>query len=330
MGLLAVPLIYFNNTLRPNAYELSGFKCLYVRQYVTLMNFLQYLACIFILTNCTIISLGAQEYDISFYADVMMNAEDDINRSLANEKFTSLFQKEISTEASFGNSFEKLKWLLIQYPTDSSFRTITWQIDMGEKGFKYYGFLQYSNSKSISLGGAGGIEALDEQTTLAWDDWKGGLIYKILSVPKANKGEYLLLTYRQKDQFTKAKTCELLTIDGEQAVLGKRAWLPIGSSGQDKMKRLKLVYSADSNVSIQLSDEGKRISFDNLITMMGRMPNQGPTLVPDGSYKAYDLGDDGNWSYVEKVFTQTMSEAPRADKIDKGKDIFGQTKKKNK
>lgn len=264
-----------------------------------------------------------------FYSDVMINADAPENRNIASEIFAKLFAAELEKDQSFENRFEQLKWLMIQYAPDSSFRTISWQLDLGEKGFRYFGYFQKKDSGSIPFAGFRGTDPADDYAALAWSRWKGGLIYKIFLVSGPSGPQYAILNYRQIDNFTKIKSCEFLSIGEEDVILGKNSVLEAKEAGGRPLSRISLSYSADANAGIQLDDSATRLSFDNLIQILGRMPGQGPTWVPDGSYKAYVLKENGRWSYLDKVFTESMDEAPRRNRDDKNKDIFGQTRKKN-
>ncbi len=67
------------------------------------------------------------------------------------------------------------------------------------------------------------------------------------------------------------------------------------------------------------------IVFDNLIVKMSRIPGQGETLVPDGSYVGY-VWENDIWNRIDKIATEVMDEAPRPQPIldkRKGKKIFG-------
>jgi len=82
---------------------------------------------------------------------------------------------------------------------------------------------------------------------------------------------------------------------------------------------MAMIYSADSNASITYDDVTDRLVFDNLITVQGRMPGQGPTKVPDGSYKAYEWQND-SWVYIDKLYTEINDGAldpARSKKLNK-------------
>jgi hypothetical protein len=84
-------------------------------------------------------------------------------------------------------------------------------------------------------------------------------------------------------------------------------------------------YAADAQMTVNYNPGMEMIVVDNLIKKMSRIPGQGETLVPDGSYVGYEL-KEGYWTRIEKIATQIMDEAPRPKPVldqRKGKKING-------
>ena len=77
--------------------------------------------------------------DIAFYADVMVTASAPSHRDYAAKEFQKLFLADLEEENSFSNQYEDLEWISIQYPDDRSFRTLTWQYEKQDGGYKYGG-----------------------------------------------------------------------------------------------------------------------------------------------------------------------------------------------
>ncbi len=88
-------------------------------------------------------------------------------------------------------------------------------------------------------------------------------------------------------------------------------------------------YASDVGTKLNYDTNLQMIVFDNLIPMASPYKERKIAMVPDGSYKGYQLNQEGNWTFIEKIFHGTLSQPPReAPVLDAGKDIFG--KKKNK
>ena len=51
--------------------------------------------------------------------------------------------------------------------------------------------------------------------------------------------------------------------------------------------------------------------------MGGNYAGQGRVQVPDGSYRGFQLQEDGTWLQIEKVFHDFQQEAPRPQPLDR-------------
>lgn len=264
-------------------------------------------------------AINGNSQDLAFYADAMINADKAEHRIFASQKFEELFTKELEYKDSYSQEFKELEWISIVYPNDKSFRTISWQVNLGEGNYKYVSFLQ-TEDQLWSIGDEGDM-ALDEYGKIQWIEWGGALIYNIVE----SGDTYTLYTFRYIDEYTKVKTLESLNINGEYAELGYDQFQD-GEGALDYKDRLVLEYSSDANATLNYQETNNRIVYDNLIAVMGRMDGQGPTMVPDGSYKSYDLVN-GKWRAKDKLFDQVMQSPPRSTNRQKAKkDILGRSK----
>lgn len=276
----------------------------------------------FLFVFCTLFTFtyAVGQGDLSFYCDAMVNLDNQEHRKSAGSTFLELIDKDLNQPQSFGKPYTELKWISIQYPQDSSFRTITWQIDLGDGAYEYYGYIQSNDGTIHKIDTQWGDDAIDELSAITWDKWSGGLVYNIIS---SHQG-YTLFTFRYIDEFTKVKTCETISFENEKAWLGATPkFETTEGSGQFK-NRLSLQFSADSNGTLNYDAEAKRIVYDNLIPVMGRIPGQGPTQVPDGSYKGFEY-KGGEWQSIDKLFDQISEQAPRRAQTKNGRDLFGRT-----
>ena len=260
-------------------------------------------------------SISAQE--MHFYADVMVNADRAEHRTLAAERFDSLFAISLASPVSFSSYYEDLPWISIQYPEDSLWRMITWQVDEGEGQYAYYGFWQRKGGRIVKIGGKRGRISHASNQKLCLEAWRGGLVYKIITRPQLPHVHYLL-TYRMTDAFTKVKTVEPIIISDEDITLGiedhfsyKGSAFEESGIGSQLTSRLSLSYSFDTNAGFRYESTSDRWIFDHLVAVQGRAPGQGPTAVPDGSYRAFEW-KNGQWEYISKLFTE-INEGPIND-----------------
>jgi len=253
---------------------------------------------------------------LAFYADVMVNADQAQHRRFAQERFEDLFSTELETSSSLTKSYTDMPSLSIQYPRDSSFRTITWQVDHGDGKHAYGGYLQTSDNQLYKIAGPRGRSTHDTNQEISFSAWSGGLVYKIIEDGQ-DPSTYYLLTYRILNEFTKVKTLEPLMISDVEVTLGKQGFFENTGSNEKLNARLSLLYSIDANASIIYDTETDRLVFDNLVVVQGRLPGQGPTAVPDGSYKAYERSSNGHWTYIDKLYDHWNEGA--LDPVRKGK-----------
>ena len=280
-----------------------------------------------IILTLSLYQVALQAQSIEFYADVMINADRPEHRVLASEAFAEKFGEELAQEESFTLDFAEIPWISIQYPEDSTFRSITWQIDEGEGKYSYHGYLQSNEGDLYTMAGKRGRSTARSNDELSFSQWKGGLIYKILTLPTASD-QYYLLSYSAIDEYTKVKTLEPIRFEEGTVILGRKGLFDERPEAGSLTARLALQYSMDANAGITYDETSRRLVFDNLVVVQGRMPGQGPTTVPDGSYKAFEYSPEGRWTYIEKLFSQ-WNEGPLEDNRNRLVDRQLFNKKKN-
>lgn len=259
---------------------------------------------------------------LSFYGDVMLSARDSDHRQYAAEQFYDMFVTQLEQSGSFSDAFDNISGMSKVYASDSTYRILTWQIDQGEGKYKYFGAFQWADGRYSLLGKTGrGNSAIDPYESVPWTEWSGGLVYDLFIVGD----QTYVFTFRQVDQFTKVKTCEVIDVSKDQIRLG----LPLFAEGSDeKSTRLIMQYSADANATLTYESKNNRIVYDNMATVMGRLEGQGPTQVPDGSYRASEYRN-GSWQLIDDVYSGLRDSADRRQNRTNRpskKDIFGRSR----
>ncbi|MCE2789290.1 MAG: hypothetical protein LW630_05195 [Saprospiraceae bacterium] len=231
-------------------------------------------------------TIGERELQLSYHCDVMINAAESRHRVQAMEIFNREFLEVLQiVQAQSGKSI----WL-----TD---------------GFQ---------------------EAEDRaDSEFSSDQWLGSVYYNILSTQGKKKEEpyYLLFGMRRSGRFENIKMVDPLffTQEGE-AYFGKPVFRKSSPQNENKFyHRLLLNYSSDAKVTVNFNPGMNMIMADHLIERISRVPGQGKTMVPDGSYIGFEK-KDGYWDYVDKIATEVMDAAPRPKPVldeRKGKKIFG-------
>lgn len=262
------------------------------------------------------------ELKLSFWSDVMMNANSSENRNIAAKKFEAGFQKIIESDNAFDYDFSEISQLTIVSDSLNTFKVISWFNEGEDKSFNYSGYILKKDGNSFKLKDAySSLEDL-EYVNLGSEEWIGGIYYNIV---EAN-GKNYIFSYRQNSKFEKVKIFDCLSFDDDGTpILGDESFVYPQTDARDIVKnRIVFKYSGDAILSLNYNNDMKMVVHDHLASVMGRMEGQGPTLVPDGTYEGF-VFREGNWIYEEKLFNHTYQEAPRPKQIlGKGdKDVFG-------
>jgi hypothetical protein len=269
--------------------------------------------------------------DLKFYADIIANAGNPIHNERANQKFTELFDEWINSESYNTEDLESIQWLSVKQPADESFTLITWQLEMDKNLHKYFGYIV----KDGSVFRLENTEFEDdlEYEVLSPENWSGALYYNIHAVEREGKSYYILFGYNGYRNYQHRKLADVLTFDSGKPVFGSEMFKKQEPGERGVIKnRLILDYSSDANVTLNYNPGLNMIVYDHLIPRMGRIPGQGPTLLPDGSYIGYEW-DGEYFNYIDKIYHQTQDKPPMPKPVigvgNKNKDIFGKEKKIN-
>ncbi|MBK9256430.1 MAG: hypothetical protein IPM42_13165 [Saprospiraceae bacterium] len=271
---------------------------------------------------------GGEAAQLVFYCDVMIHAEEASHRQLAHDQFYPLLLKRLKKENAYNDLLTDLKWISHKKSEDNAFRILSWAVAVNEKEQKLYGVLQKKDGTTYELNDVFFtsedlvVEEFDPQ------NWLGAIYYNIMDVKSEdNEKYYLLFGMRKWDQYENIKMAEVLHFTkGGEPIFGKDVFLKTDKDGTKvTQSRLLLKYSADAMVNLNYNPGLKMIVLDHLIPRMGRVKGQESTLVPDGSYVGYEF-DGKMWNYIDKLYTETLDEAPRPKPVLDGRkqqSIFG-------
>jgi len=277
------------------------------------------------LLACFVMPLGAQQdvkAEIDFYGDAMVYAFDSLHRVYAGNKFYDLFTGYLNETDFSSDDLSWNKWASVLQPENQKFRIITWELKSGEADYQYFGFIQFDDNRLVELTGSEEYWSKLSYDERALDDWPQMLYYKMHTL---NANTILLFGINRDLEFENVQAVEVLKVDGDSLSFGAPVF--VHENGDEKY-RLVLKYAKDSRLTLNYNPDLNLLIFDHLIERIGRIPGQGATLLPDGSYEAYKI-DNEKLVYVEKVFDHIYDEAPRPMPKSKNesKDIFGNKKK---
>ncbi len=266
--------------------------------------------------------------DLTFYCDVMINADDPDHRIYAQNKFNRLFKEALDDEGSYENDFSNLKWISQLNDTIYGFRIFSWELKKANNEYAHFGVIQMKDGTCYTLSNER-TDLVDlDYMDVGPESWYGALYYAMYPFESNGERAFLLCGYNAYSEFNKVKFADVLHFVDGKPVFGKSIFKTSDEGTRRDIKsRLILQYSSDAAVTLRFNEGLNMLVHDHLITRMGRMPGQGPTNLPDGSYVGWKL-NNGQWVYVEKIYDQVSEEAPRPkpvlDKRTKG--VFGKGK----
>ena len=285
---------------------------------------MKYLAFFFLLSAFTLSAQDNDLYeDLSFYGDVMVNAVEAQHRERAATQFNRLFDKLIDENDMGIVDLSRINYVSQIYAPDSSFSMVTWYVALEDFKYSYYGCFMQNGKPPVMLTQSSAFNKSMQYEFHDAEFWYGALYYNLI---ESGPGEYLIFGYNANGEFENAKVADYLIVDEQGFSLGKEVF-------QDKedpslnLTKLFVTYSADASVNLNYNAGMNMIVHDHLQQRMGRLPNQGPTFVPDGTYEGY-VFQEGKWVYKEKLFDHSYGEdnAPRPKPVlDKRKE--GRNKK---
>lgn len=282
------------------------------------------------------VELEEIEDSLGVLAYTILNDSLSDNRFLACRAVIPQLVRALKRPNSFYYPFEQLRYFSIQYPADSSFRILTWQLFVERGEYRYYGAIQM-NTPELQLYPLidRSFEISDEeleQAVLPADRWYGCVLYDLQQVDSLEQRQYLLFGADSYSTYHRRKVVDVLTFDPET---GKPSFgAPIFVETEDYTgrpvavkHRLVRQFSAASYATTKFDTQTGLIMVENLVEMGGDN-GEGLVMVPDGSYYGYELQADGRWHSINKVYNHTYSEPPREVSSEGGvkRDLFGRRK----
>ncbi len=273
-------------------------------------------------------TLSSMERELAFHADVMTNATEPEHRLRAMEQFNTLFIQAIAMQGAYSYGFDKVKWISRKMPADKSFKLYTWEVDAGDGGFRYFGVIQSQSGQIFNLKDHfKAAESLVDEEFDA-DQWLGAVYYELMEgITDKGQKYYLLFGVNRWNAYENIKLIDVLFFTDEgQPYFGLPVFRIKNAGASDSyLNRLVFKYASDARMTVNYNPGMQMIMVDNLIRKMSRIPGQGETMVPDGTYVGYEL-KNGYWQRIDQIAVTPMDTAPRPKPIldsRKNRDIQG-------
>jgi hypothetical protein len=272
-----------------------------------------------------------------YHADVMTHAEESKHRLYSMDVFNETFRSLLKQTHSFDYSFDELKWISKMIPEDNSFRIFTWEVVVSENEYKYFGILQKSDGTLFELTDdfAHAEDLLTEE--FGHENWLGAIYYNMMDINHGSGEKYYLLFGLNKwNSGENIKIADVLFFSREGIPYFGKPVFKWSAEGMPDVfhNRILTRYASDAQVSLNYNPGMAMIITDHLVRRMSRLPGQAETMVPDGSYIAYEYKND-YWNRIDQLENQILDSAPRPVPVlddRQNKTITGQekVKKKNK
>lgn len=273
--------------------------------------------------------------ELAYHADVMTHAQESQHRLFSMDLFNKSFKEILNEDKSFAYGFDELKWVSKMIPEDQSFRIFTWEVVVSDNEYKYFGILQKSDGTLFDLidNFAHAEDILEEE--FSHENWLGAYYYNMMEIIESkNEKYYLLFGLNKWNAIDNVKIVDVLFFSKEGIpYFGKPVFKRSEVGMADILhNRLLTKYASDAQVSLNYNPGMNMIITDHLVKRMSRLTQLSETMVPDGSYIAYEYKNK-YWNRIDQLENQIMDSAPRPQPILDGrqnKTITGKDKvKKN-
>lgn len=229
---------------------------------------------------------------------VIVNATESASgvRSSANKAFIPLLARALSADVELSVNFSSLLPGLFEvYPTDSSFRMLTWELLVTDNHVRHFGVIQQRKSPKslLPLFDASDMHPYRTKEVLSRNNWFGQVYYKISTIEGPNEGHYLLMGYDRKDSLSDFKILDVLVVRDGDVSFGAPQFMyppdmPIVAEGdvisQDSLtNRLFFEHKEGTIVRLSIDESRKTITYSHLSPIHRSAKETLYNYVPDGT-----------------------------------------------
>lgn len=283
------------------------------------------------LSTANLQQLQTAEAEMMPLTVTMFTDTNNLERMKACYTFIPKFVNALKVEGSFAYQFDSLGMLSILYPSDSTFRVITWQVSLEGGSYRYFGAIQMNKGNDLMLYPL--IDRTDSiksphDTLLSPSFWYGAFYYNLIETKAKGKTYYTLFGFDGNDLFSRVKLMDVLHFEEGKPVFGAPIFEIPDSISQEfpylvkkPLTRFMLYYKFDALVTLNYNIDDKIVVFDHVESNHEFGQDIPISLVPDGSYDAFEW-KNGKWKYISNVYELTVNRAnpplPAPSKTIKG------------
>lgn len=230
---------------------------------------------------------------------------DSIQLSVCQEISTTLKTALEQGEAAFKYPFDTLKMLGKIQSDDQLVRIFTWNIELSDHSFRYFGFIHYYHKDKkqylvYELNDESENIRNPENSALTERKWYGALYYEIVETKYKGEKFYTLLGWDGYDLFTDKRLIDVLTFTNNGRPKFNSA---IFEKDQRKVRRVIFQHAENTAMTLRYDSQLNMIVFDHLSPSNPAYEGNYEYYGPDFSYDAYEF-NKGVWQYVTDVNPQ--------------------------
>jgi hypothetical protein len=228
--------------------------------------------------------------------------------------------RALKVKNSFYYPFDSVLGISKLYAPDSSFRIITWYIEIDDYRGYQKGLIQHNTkdgSLKLNILFDNSEWADNKHSKICRDtNWIGAVYYNMIKTQHQGKSYYTLFGIDREGLRSQKKWIDVLSFDERKnPVFGGGFSFKEDSVIKPTQSRFSIEYKKEARTYVNYEPELKLILFDHLISETEE-PEFPWTFVPDGDYEGFKW-QNGQWVHVDKVFNYKLEDgqAPVGDQL---------------
>lgn len=264
--------------------------------------------------------LRVKEDSLQQIARFMILDSLEVGRLLAYKDFVPVLLRALKVKNSFYYPFDSVLGISKLYAPDSSFRIITWYIEIDDYRGYQKGLIQHNTkdgSLKLNILFDNSEWADNKHSKICRDtNWIGAVYYNMIKTQHQGKNYYTLFGIDREGLRSQRKWIDVLSFDERKnPVFGGGFSFKEDSIIKPMQSRFSIEYKKEARTYVNYEPELKLILFDHLISETEE-PEFPWTFVPDGDYEGFKW-QNGQWVHVDKVFNYKLEDgqAPVGDQL---------------
>lgn len=264
--------------------------------------------------------LRVKEDSLQQIARFMILDSLEVGRLLAYKDFVPVLLRALKVKNSFYYPFDSVLGISKLYAPDSSFRIITWYIEIDDYRGYQKGLIQHNTkdgSLKLNILFDNSEWADNKHSKICRDtNWIGAVYYNMIKTQHQGKNYYTLFGIDREGLRSQKKWIDVLSFDEKRnPIFGGGFSFKEDSIIKPTQSRFSIEYKKEARTYVNYEPELKLILFDHLISETEE-PEFPWTFVPDGDYEGFKW-QNGQWVHVDKVFNYKLEDgqAPVGDQL---------------